>query len=34
MPFADVIKKKSSSDLGTLVENQKKKINELENTIL
>jgi transposase len=33
MRFAGVIKKNSSSDLVTMVENQKKKINELENTI-
>ena len=33
MRFADTRKKMSSSDWGTLVENQKKKISELENTI-
>jgi 16S rRNA G527 N7-methylase RsmG len=33
MQFVDVIKKKSPSDWGTMVENQKKKINELECTI-
>jgi transposase len=33
MQVADVIKKMSSSDWGTLVENQKKRINELEHTI-